>query len=371
MTWYYALGNERQGPVDDAELDRLVAAGTVSNDTLVWKAGMADWQPLAQARPRPRPTIPPPPAPLPAPVAPTPSPVSSSTPAVSDPSRFAAGTTFGTPGFGAGSASPSDAGAPAGGGYGEPSRGASLGAQPTEDPDEAYARIIGTSRSFAIGDVVARAWTAVSGNLLPAVGITALAYLAMVIAGFIPCLGSIINIVVQGPILGGLYIYFLKLLRTNNATFEDALSGFSMFLPLLLYTIVSSLLLVFAMVPSGIIFFVGAWLGEQNEVLGFLVMAVAGIVAFVPLVYLAVSWVFSVPLIVDKRFDFWPAMELSRKVVAKRFFNVFGLLIVSFGIVLAGALALCVGIFVAAPLCLAALAAAYDDLFGHEVKRWA
>jgi hypothetical protein len=235
----------------------------------------------------------------------------------------------------------------------------------------ADARIIGTSRSFAIGDVVARAWTAVSGNLLPAVGITALAYLAMVIAGFIPCLGSIINIVVQGPILGGLYIYFLKLLRTNNATFEDALSGFSMFLPLLLYTIVSSLLLVFAMVPSGIIFFVGAWLGEQNEVLGFLVMAVAGIVAFVPLVYLAVSWVFSVPLIVDKRFDFWPAMELSRKVVAKRFFNVFGLLIVSFGIVLAGALALCVGIFVAAPLCLAALAAAYDDLFGHEVKRWA
>ena len=52
MTWYYALANERQGPIDDATLDGLIAAGTVTPDTLVWRAGMTDWQPLAQARPR-------------------------------------------------------------------------------------------------------------------------------------------------------------------------------------------------------------------------------------------------------------------------------------------------------------------------------
>ena len=52
MTWYYALGNERQGPIDDAALDRLIATGVVTPDTLVWSAGMADWQPLSQARPR-------------------------------------------------------------------------------------------------------------------------------------------------------------------------------------------------------------------------------------------------------------------------------------------------------------------------------
>ena len=74
MTWYYALGNERQGPIDDAALDRLIATGVVTQDTLVWKAGMADWQPLAQARPRaaapPTPVIPPPPAAItPAPAA--------------------------------------------------------------------------------------------------------------------------------------------------------------------------------------------------------------------------------------------------------------------------------------------------------------
>ena len=79
MTWYYALGNERQGPIDDAALDRLIATGVVTQDTLVWKAGMADWQPLAQARPRaaapPTPVMPPPPAAItPAPAAITPAP---------------------------------------------------------------------------------------------------------------------------------------------------------------------------------------------------------------------------------------------------------------------------------------------------------
>src|SRR4051812_44282825 len=78
MTWYYALGNERQGPIDDATLDGLIAAGTVTPETLVWRAGMTDWQPLAQVRPRatpvPTPVIPPPPAAsLPAPAAVTPS----------------------------------------------------------------------------------------------------------------------------------------------------------------------------------------------------------------------------------------------------------------------------------------------------------
>ena len=79
MTWYYALGNERQVPIDDAALDRLIATGVVRQDTLVWKAGMADWQPLAQARPQaaapPTPVIPPPAAAItPAPAAPAPDP---------------------------------------------------------------------------------------------------------------------------------------------------------------------------------------------------------------------------------------------------------------------------------------------------------
>jgi hypothetical protein len=40
VTWYYAVGSERRGPVDEAGLR---ASGALTGATLVWKAGMASW----------------------------------------------------------------------------------------------------------------------------------------------------------------------------------------------------------------------------------------------------------------------------------------------------------------------------------------
>ncbi|EDY20063.1 hypothetical protein CfE428DRAFT_2652 [Chthoniobacter flavus Ellin428] len=51
MNWYYALGDQRQGPVSDSELDALIASGKINENTLIWKEGMANWQPLKDARP--------------------------------------------------------------------------------------------------------------------------------------------------------------------------------------------------------------------------------------------------------------------------------------------------------------------------------
>ena len=368
MTWYYAIGNERQGPVDDATLDRLVAAGTVTSDTLVWRAGMADWQPLSQARP----SAPRPPAPVPPPPAamvPTPSPVS--TPAAGTPAPGAApgGQRFGTPAFG----SPHQFGTPAAGvagaGAAGDSRGAHLGAEPTEDADEAYARIIGTGRSFNIGDVITRGWNVVSANLGLAIGATALVFVVMVVAGIIPCVGSIISLVVQGPMMAGLWVVFLKLHRTGTAAFEDVFAGFQMFLPLFLVTLVSALLVFVALIPAMAVFFLGGVVSGENETLGLMVMMMAGLLAFIPAVYLQVSWAFALPLVIDKKLDFWPAMELSRKVVQKHFFSVFGLMLCVGLMAIVGLIALCVGILVAIPVGIAALAAAYEDLFGNTVPR--
>ena len=43
-----------------------------------------------------------------------------------------------------------------------------------------------------------------------------------------------------------------------------------------------------------------------------------------------VAWVFSVPLVADKRLEFWSAMELSRKVVTRVWFEMFGLILLIF-----------------------------------------
>jgi len=47
--WYYAIEGSSVGPVDQAEFDALVAAGTIRNDTLVWQEGMEDWLPFGRA----------------------------------------------------------------------------------------------------------------------------------------------------------------------------------------------------------------------------------------------------------------------------------------------------------------------------------
>ena len=50
MKWYYADAGRQVGPVEDAQLDELLRTGAVRDDTLVWREGMASWQPHAAAR---------------------------------------------------------------------------------------------------------------------------------------------------------------------------------------------------------------------------------------------------------------------------------------------------------------------------------
>jgi hypothetical protein len=52
MTWYYVLNDQQKGPVEEAELRRLVQERALDEYTLVWREGMANWQPYAEALPR-------------------------------------------------------------------------------------------------------------------------------------------------------------------------------------------------------------------------------------------------------------------------------------------------------------------------------
>ena len=43
MDWYYAIGGERFGPLDQAGFDQLVYEGRITGVTLVWRDGLDDW----------------------------------------------------------------------------------------------------------------------------------------------------------------------------------------------------------------------------------------------------------------------------------------------------------------------------------------
>ncbi|WP_455327545.1 SPFH domain-containing protein [Micromonospora tulbaghiae] len=46
--WYVGVGGQRQGPYDLGGLAEQANAGALAADTLVWRAGMAQWQPAGQ-----------------------------------------------------------------------------------------------------------------------------------------------------------------------------------------------------------------------------------------------------------------------------------------------------------------------------------
>ncbi len=53
MNWYYESAGKQNGPVSESELDRLLAEGKVTPDTLVWREGLAGWAAMRTVRPAP------------------------------------------------------------------------------------------------------------------------------------------------------------------------------------------------------------------------------------------------------------------------------------------------------------------------------
>ncbi len=52
MQWYYAIDGQRLGPVPHDEFERLMQAGTIMGDMLVWRQGMDQWKTLAEVKER-------------------------------------------------------------------------------------------------------------------------------------------------------------------------------------------------------------------------------------------------------------------------------------------------------------------------------
>src|SRR5687768_9152546 len=51
MTWYFVNAGQQAGPLSDLELDEHILSGKILPDTLVWRDGMAEWQPCREVKP--------------------------------------------------------------------------------------------------------------------------------------------------------------------------------------------------------------------------------------------------------------------------------------------------------------------------------
>jgi len=193
------------------------------------------------------------------------------------------------------------------------------------DPVALANEVLARGCDVNIGSCLGRAWDLFTGNFWPMLGVSALILLILGTIG-----------ILAGPLLGGLFWYFLKHIRKEPAQVSDAFAGFNQsFLQLFLGSLVASLL----------------------ASIGFMACILPGI-------YLAVAWKLTLPIIIDKRLGFWDAMEVSRKVITRCWWTVFLFLIVCFLINLGGVLLCGIGLFFTWPLTILAITFLYEDLFG-------
>lgn len=187
-----------------------------------------------------------------------------------------------------------------------------------------------------VGACLGRAWDKLMTDLWPAIGVTALIWLI-----FTGTHAFYIGVMVTGPLLGGLYYYYLRKIRGQPAALPDAFAGFTgPFLQLMLASLVSGLLI-----------------------------AVGLALCLIPGIYLAVAWSFALPLIIDRQMGFWEAMELSRTTVYKHWWSIAWLLLVCGLINIGGALLCCIGVFFTLPLTGLAVVYAYEDAFASHAAK--
>ena len=239
-----------------------------------------------------------------------------------------------------------------------------------------------------IGSCISRSWQIVKNNFWLTVGTTFLVFLASWMISAIPLLGYLLGFILNEVLFGGLYWFFLKLIRGEETEVGDAFGGFRLaFIQLMLAGVIMGLLTMIAILIVCLPFFLPIFLdlikfmgslhgSGPSEVTALIakfgILCVLGILAgMIVSIFLSIIWLFTLPLVVDKKLDFWQAMRLSRKVAMKIWFRLFGLMLVCGLIGIAGVLALLVGIFVALPISFCAIAYAYEDIFGNQNRQTA
>ncbi len=135
------------------------------------------------------------------------------------------------------------------------------------------------------------------------------------------------------PLYAGFYLVANKLSRGEEVIYPDFFAGFRFWIPAAVVSLLSQTLIA----------------------LGLIALIIPGI-------YLAVSYLFAIPMGIFGGLDPWAAMEWSRKLITRNWWRLFGLLLILvvlnlLGLVLAG-----IGLLLTIPLTFLVLYVVFEEL---------
>ncbi|HPI74225.1 MAG TPA: hypothetical protein PK843_17095 [bacterium] len=187
-----------------------------------------------------------------------------------------------------------------------------------------------TASPINMGRWISEGWNLVNQDLGFFAVLTLVFLVITIVAG-----STVLGLVLLGPLQAGYFYILLQKLQGRPATIGDIGRGFDVFIPAMLMGIL-----------------VGVF-----EAIGFMLCILPG--------FLVMAWyLFAPAFVMDKRMDFWQAMEASRTLIQKYLFEFVLFVLVQIIIILLGLLCCVIGVLVALPVCMAATACAYRDLVG-------
>lgn len=233
--------------------------------------------------------------------------------------------------------------------------------------------------TFDIGRYFSRGWTIFKTKALMFSIFTLLLIILLLLSSLLPYPlgtgnldegevgGNLISNIILALLLPGFYIFAFNIVRNRAATFGDFFKGLNRALQIFLLSTVRFLLIpivyLLTLLPFVLVFAILITFGF-SVTLSSLVVFLGAIAASLLSLYLTISYMFSLPLLLEKRLNIWAAMETSRKIITKKWFAFFGLFLLLGLLNIAGTLPLFIGLLVTLPLTYCILTAAYEDVVG-------
>lgn len=329
MNWFYALNGKQAGPVTEEELVNLYRSSTIFSDTLVWHDGMANWTALATAMPE----------------------LFASTPDPQAPADATPGTPI-----------------------------VPLSPTPTPDPWISEEELLAKDYPIDIGGCISGGWGTFFQNPWALLGGSLLAWFLLMVATVIPFVGVFAQWLLFGPLMGGVSILYLTQVRRGSTDVGLIFSAFGpRFWQHVLVYLVQVLMQLALMLPLFGAFFGVAMafgfaghnkpdLDQFKTAMGagaFTLVFLIGFVIWAVMMAVTILWFFAVPLVADKGYGFWEALQLSRKMVARHFWWTLLFFLAVWGVSVLGVFACFVGMFISLPVAYAAITLWYENVFGR------
>lgn len=232
--------------------------------------------------------------------------------------------------------------------------------------------LVSNGYPFKMGEYISKGFNIFSKNPGGFIGFTLLYLLMSTVISLVPFIGSLVSSLVIGPALSaGFLLVACKLDRDEPTEFGDFFKGFQYLNQLIVLTLVMDLIVMGSLIPLGVVVYQTGIFGWYMDLMANPFDAgemphvpVWTLLLALPAMYLSIAYVFAIPNVIFQGLGFWEALEASRRIITKNWFLFLLFFIVLGLIVVAGVIALLIGMLIALPAIFCAQYAAYADIVG-------